>query len=181
MQKKILSFCCGLLNSACMLYVLFPYIEDYGFQGPSEKLLPFVKTFANSTNSLFLFISGCVIIFGSGVLYYYFVIRTFSDKRGFMECEAFISLVCFAILFFGLSPQFGVVILALHLFASAISYSMLSDLLDNIGPKLNAWVVRSFYALFSIILLYFLFDGPLSFIFNESYSVTLILAPLLFT
>lgn len=180
MQKKILSYCCVLLNSVSMLFILFPFIKNHGFQSSSEKLLPFVRTFAESTNSLFLFISGCIIIFVSGLLYYYFVIRRFTDKSGFLEYQAFISLAACAILQFGLSPKAGVIVLIIHLAASIISNLMLSDQSGNSGTKLSAWIARLFYALFSVFLLYFLFPGTLSFIFKSSHSVTFILAPILF-
>lgn len=182
MQIKLLSFLCVLMNSVASLLVLFPLIRNLGYHNPDSfsDLLPFVQTFSRNTNSVFLFAVSCCIIFVSGFLYYFLVIRRLNGRNAFLEFEAFISLVSLVILQQNLPFIKALIIPIIHIIIDVLFvrkiYLYLSE---NKLLLFQTWLRWVFYSSFAISLLIFLGNGPFSFVIKENQTSTLAYASIL--
>lgn len=87
LDKKVMSFLCVLLNALTLLFIVIPAIRSCGYVGDQNGLLPFVKTFSQSTNSLFLYLIGCLLVGIVAYIYYNQVITKFLNSRHLLAFE----------------------------------------------------------------------------------------------
>ena len=117
-------FLCTLFNCISAYLVLFPFIKDLGYTSLEKynELQPLHRFTAARTNSIFLYVCGCLAVFIVGAAYHFFIVRLRYLNKRVLVGESFISLLFAACLWARPHYNFVLGIFLLRLLASYLIY-----------------------------------------------------------
>ncbi len=148
-------FLCTLFNCLCVFLVVFPLIKNLGYtsQEKYEQLLPLNRYTASITNSIFLYICGCLTIFLVGIFYNSVVFPRLNKAA--LTLESIASLFVLTILWVIPLGKFALVVFFLRYLVSVMIYKIIKDKIDVDHPTFHRLNIFFYMASLIIFCLFF--------------------------
>lgn len=128
-KRQVMEFLSTLFNCVGVYIALFPFIKGLGFINDARynDLVPLNRFTAAITNSLFLYLCGCLVLFAGGILYNWQVLRRISAKSFLLAAESILSLIFVAVLWFLPLKEYGFLVLALRCLLTIVLIKLFAD------------------------------------------------------
>lgn len=95
-KREMIKFCTILLSAVAFIYLVLPLIEGIGLppETARERFSAFMRLTAfQPENKIFLYINGWVIVFGTFLVYHFFIFPRLEKKRSLLFGEGVLALV----------------------------------------------------------------------------------------